>query len=119
LENKDLPVGTTLMSGCKLFGGAIFLSVGSSVFSQHLQSNLEAIGGGLDVQAVIAAGATHLSASVPPNLLSQVKDAYNDALRHVFVVSVALSCIAVLGALAVEWKPVKEGRKTKPAGESP
>lgn len=89
------------------------------MFSQHLQSNLEAIGGGLDVQAVIAAGATHLSASVPPNLLSQVKDAYNDALRHVFVVSVALSCIAVLGALAVEWKPVKEGRKTKPAGESP
>jgi MFS family permease len=118
LENKDLPVGTTLMSGCKLFGGAIFLSVGSSVFSQHLQSNLEAIGGGLNVQAVIAAGATQLSASVPPELLPQVKDAYNDAVRHVFVVSVALSCMAVLGALAVEWKPVKKKQKPKPAGES-
>jgi hypothetical protein len=114
LENKDLPVGTTLMSGCKLFGGAMFLSVGSSVFSQHLQSNLEAIDGGLNVQAVIAAGATYLSTSVPPNLLVQVKDAYNDALRHVFVVSVTLSCIAVLGALGVEWKPVKKRQKTKP-----
>lgn len=41
LPKKDLPIGTTLMSACKLFGGAIFLSVGSSVFSQHLVSKIE------------------------------------------------------------------------------
>lgn len=113
LENKDQPVGTTLMSGCKLLGGAMFLSVGSSVFSQHLNSNLQAIGQGLDVQAVVAAGATGLVNTVPPALLGQVKDAYNDALRHVFVVSVCLSCIAILGAAAIEWKPVKKREKPK------
>ena len=79
LENKDLPVGTTLVSGCKLFGGAVFLSVGERVFSQHLQSNLEAIGVELNVQSVFAAGATHLSTSVRLELLEQVKDAHNDA----------------------------------------
>lgn len=111
LPKKDLPVGTTLMSGCKLFGGAIFLSVGSSVFSQHLVSNLRAVGQGLDVDAVVAAGATRLASTVSPALLPQVQEAYNSALRHVFVVSVCLSCLAVVTAAAVEWRPIKEQQK--------
>jgi MFS family permease len=108
LPTKDLPVGTTLMSGCKLFGGAIFISVGSSVFSQHLVANLMAVGGDLDVGAIMSAGATELATVVPATLLPQVEQAYNDALRHVFVVSVCLSCLAVVTAFIVEWKPIKE-----------
>ncbi len=108
LPKKDLPVGTTLMSGCKLFGGAIFISVGSSVFSQHLVSNLRTVGRGLDVEAVVAAGATKLASVASPALLPHVQKAYNDALRHVFVVSVCLSCLAAVTAAAVEWKPIKE-----------
>lgn len=70
------------------------------------------------MQAVIAAGATHLSNSVPPALLVQAKGAYIDALRHVFVVSVCLSCIAVLGASGVAWKSGKKKQKPQPAAES-
>jgi hypothetical protein len=114
LQNKDLPVGTTLMSGCKLFGGAIFLSAGSSVFSQHLQKNLAAIPG-VDVVAVISAGATGLKQAVPANLLPQAREAYNSALRQVFVISVILSCLAIIGAVLVEWKPIKKREKPKPA----
>ena len=110
LPKKDLPVGTSLMSGCKLFGGAIFISVGSSIFSQHVVSNLNEIGGGLNVKAIIAAGATRLSSNVAPELLPQVKFAYNDALRHVFVVSVCLSCLAAVAAVALEWKPIKDAQ---------
>lgn len=118
LPNKDLPVGTSLMSGCKLFGGAIFLSVGSSVFSQHLVSNLRAIGQGLDADAVVSAGATRLASVVPPALLPQVEEAYNSALRQVFVVSLCLSCLSVLTAAAVEWKPVKE-KETNASNKGP
>jgi hypothetical protein len=95
------------MSGCKLFGGAIFISVASSVFSQHLVKNLNAIGG-LDVAGIVAAGATDLRTIVPAAQLPQVIGAYNDALRHVFVVSVVLSCLAIIGALVVEWKPIQK-----------
>lgn len=108
LPKKDLPIGTTLMSACKLFGGAIFLSVGSSVFSQHLVSNLQAIGQGVDVDAVVKAGATELASTVPSAQLAQVETAYNAALRQVFIVSVCLSCLAVATALVVEWKPIQE-----------
>ena len=108
LPKKDLPIGTTLMSACKLFGGAIFLSVGSSVFSQHLLASLQAIGQGLDVDAVVKAGATRLASAVPSTLLAEVDAAYNAALRQVFIVSVCLSCLAVATALAVEWTPIQE-----------
>ncbi|KAL2062948.1 hypothetical protein VTL71DRAFT_6020 [Oculimacula yallundae] len=117
LENKDLPVGTTLMSGIKLLGGAVFLSAGSSVFSQHLKRNLQAIGQGLDVDAVIRVGATGLPTAVPALLLGKVRQAYNEALHEVFVVSVCLSCLAILGAVAIEWKPVKKRASKKPLGE--
>ena len=106
------------MSGCKLIGGAIFISVGSSVFSQHLVKNLSGIAG-VNVEAVVAAGATGLANVVDPALLPAVKLAYNDALRHVFIVSVALSCIAVLGALATEWKPVKKKGSPPPQKKEP
>lgn len=114
LANKDLPIGTTLMSGSKLFGGAIFLSAGSSVFSQHLQKNLAAIPG-VDVAAVIAAGATGLKTAVPASLLPQAIEAYNQSLGQVFVISVVLSCLAIIGAVLVEWKPIKKREKSKPA----
>ncbi|KAL9101308.1 MAG: hypothetical protein Q9163_003420 [Psora crenata] len=119
LAKKDLPVGTSLMSGCKLFGGAIFLSVGSNVFSQHLRSNLNAIGNGLDADAVVSAGAAGLANTVPPALLPLVKEAYNTALRQVFVVSVCLSCLAVVTAAMVEWKPIKDRRSSNESEPQP
>jgi hypothetical protein len=102
LPKKDLPVGTTLMSGCKLSEGAMFLSVSPSVFSSHLVSNIEAIGRDSDTTAVLAAGATNLASALPAALLPDVQEAYNHAVRHVFIVSVAFSCRAAITAAVVE-----------------
>jgi len=40
--------------------------------------------------------------------------AYNDALRATFYLATALACCTIFGALAMEWKSVKEGEQ-KPA----
>lgn len=100
LPKKDLPVGTTLMSGCKL----------------------EMIDG-LDAKAVVAAGATNLAKAVPKALIPNVQMAYNDAVRHVFVVSVVLSCLATMMVAIVEWKPIKkpstdQGPQSNPATQN-
>lgn len=84
------------------FCGAMFLSVSPSVFSSHLVSNIEAIGRDSDTTAVLAAGATNLASAVPAALLPDVQEAYNHAVRHVFIVSVALSCRAAITAAVVE-----------------
>jgi hypothetical protein len=40
--------------------------------------------------------------------LPQVEVAFNKALRHVYIVSVCLSCIAIVAALGVEWRPIQK-----------
>jgi hypothetical protein len=40
-------------------------------------------------------------------------EAYNDALRVVFQVALCMACIALPGALAMEWRSVKENGTSK------
>ncbi|KAF2686598.1 MFS general substrate transporter [Lentithecium fluviatile CBS 122367] len=104
LETKDIPIGTALMSGVKLFGGATFISVGSAVFNNKLKRNLAHIPG-LDVHHVLGAGASGLASAIgDAEQLKDVKEAYAAALSATFKISIVLSCLAVLGALGVEWK---------------
>jgi len=114
LEAKDIPIGTAMMSGWKLLGGATFISVGSTVFNNFLTQALLKIEG-LDVEDVLKAGATELRSRVDERLLPRVVDAYAGALRTVFHVSVVLSCAAVLGAAFVEWK--RDPRAAKQSAE--
>ena len=107
LGDEDVPTGTALMSGLKLLGGAIFVSAASTAFNNRLDANLRAMVPSLDPQIVISAGATNLRSAVPHAVLGDVIEAYNATLRRVFLISVVLSCLALLGSLGTEWKPIK------------
>lgn len=117
LGDKDVPTGTALMSGLKLLGGAIFLSAASTTFNNRLIANLRTMVPSLDPQIVISAGATNLRSTVPAAVLREVIEAYNATLRRVFLISVILSCLALLGSLGTEWRPIKgkgkNGRDTE------
>jgi hypothetical protein len=121
LETKDIPIGSALMSGVKLFGGATFLSVGSAVFNNRLHVLLVQIPN-LHIEAVLAAGASGIRDAVhDPATLAQVLNAYDESLRMVFHISVVLSCLAVVGAVGVEWKkgPETKGPPPGPPGGNP
>ena len=107
LGDKDVPTGTALMSGLKLLGGAIFVSAASTTFNNRLIANLKTMVPSLDPQIVVSAGATNLRRTVPPAVLGDVIEAYNATLRRVFLISVVLSCLALLGSLGTEWKRIK------------
>ena len=106
LANKDIPTGTALMSGAKLLGGAIFVSAASCIFNADLRRHIARTAPALDPDAVVHAGATQLRAVIPPDSLPAVVAAYNAALRHVYTVSVAVSCVALIAALGVKWTPI-------------
>jgi MFS family permease len=113
LSRKDVPIGAALMQFSQTLGGTVFISVGNNLFDSRLAHNLAKIPG-IDVGSVVATGATDLKNLVPANLLPQVLLGYNDALRTTFYLATALSCCTIFGALAMEWKSVKEGQQ-KPA----
>ncbi|KAJ7205769.1 DHA14-like major facilitator [Mycena pura] len=104
---KDVPVGTAVVVFAQTMGGALFVSVAQSVFTNKLVAGLAARVPGVDPIIVLDAGATSLTDAVPPQILPDVLRAYNDAIVSTFRVSIAMAALSGFGALVVEWRSIK------------
>ena len=112
LPRRDVSVGTALMFFSQTLGGAVFLSAGQNVLSNDLIKNLGKIPG-FDFRDITNSGATSLT-DVPESIKPLVLEGYNKAVMHVFQIGVIVSCLAIIGALGMEWKDMKESiPKTK------
>ncbi|RYP24669.1 hypothetical protein DL765_000396 [Monosporascus sp. GIB2] len=107
LPKNDVPVGLALMLFGSLLGSAVFVSVGENVLGNQLVQRLSGVPG-FDPSLVTSGGATSILSSLPANLRVTVLTAYNEALRKVFQVGLIISCLAVLGAAALEWRSILE-----------
>lgn len=109
LSLDQVPIGVAAIVCFQSLGGAIFVSVGNSI----LQNGLLSAGTsnklpGIDIQAVITAGATQFRSIVPRDALPALLIAYNSALQKVFIAAIPLSGMAFVAALGLEWKSVRE-----------
>jgi hypothetical protein len=91
------------------FGGAIFTSVGESIFLNGLVSGLHEIAPTIDASLLLSSGVTDITRDVPPALLAHVQETYNSVLAHVWYVSVALSALSIIAAFGIEWRRIKIG----------
>jgi hypothetical protein len=108
LSKRDAPIGFAV----SLFGGlllsSIFISVGENLLVNQLVSRLSALTGSpIPTELVYASGATTLVERLPENLRAAGIVAYNDSLQVVFRMGLALTCICVPAACALEWKSVQ------------
>lgn len=110
----DIPSGITAVLFFQLLGGALMVSAGQNVFTTRLTSGLASIPG-VNAQLVIATGATNLKTLIPdPANYNAALEIYNSGLTRAFRVSLVVACLAVLGAIGMEWKSVKvKGGKPK------
>ncbi|KAL2882869.1 hypothetical protein SGCOL_001559 [Colletotrichum sp. CLE4] len=108
LPPDEVPVGTAAVVASQALGGAIFVSVGNALFQNHLlRASAEDAVPGVDIRAVLGAGVTAFRTVVPVEALPMMVSIYNDALRVVFTVAIALAGISVVAACFMQWKPVK------------
>lgn len=114
LNQKDVSIGISLVFFAQSLGGAIFVSIGQALFIGHLSSTLDKITG-IDMGAILAAGATELAQIVPVDKLTEVLLAYNDSLVRALAVAVAVSCLMLIPALGMEWRTTKEDNLSTPA----
>ena len=114
LPRKDAPIGVALVMFCQQFGGAVFVSVGQSVFANQLAKGLNRVA---DISPAVVAntGATDIRNVVDGSKLREVLVAYNGAITKTFTVAVAMACLSIIGALCIEWKSIKPAKKQ--AGE--
>jgi len=84
LPKEEVPIGTALILFSQNLSGAIFVSVGNSVIRNQLSKGL------------------------PEDLVGQYLSVYKSALKGAFLLAIPLSCLAFLGAIALEWKSLKQ-----------
>ncbi|KUJ06203.1 uncharacterized protein LY89DRAFT_603696, partial [Mollisia scopiformis] len=121
LPSKDVSTGVALKFFGQSLGGAIFVTVGQSVLSNKLVKNLTKIPGllashpGFDPSQIVSLGALELQEYFGPQYSDAVILAFNNSLDSVFQVGAIVSCLALVGALLVEWKSIKGVKIEKPA----
>ncbi|KAF6826549.1 MFS transporter [Colletotrichum plurivorum] len=103
LALSDIPAGTAAVTLFQNLGPAIIMSVANSVFANSLQQHLHGAGG-LDGQTVADMGATNLKSMIPPDLLGEVINAYNEALQATFAVPMAVAVISIIGVFGMKWE---------------
>ena len=114
LSRKDARIGISLVMFCQQLGGAVFVSVGESVFTNQLVKGLRNVSG-VSPAVVVKTGATDIRHVVDPFNLHGVLVAYNGALTKTFTVATAMACLSIIGGLCIEWKNIKPPKKQ--AGE--
>ncbi len=105
---EDIPIATAAVVAAQSLGGAVFLSVGNSIF-QHQLLRASAAGAlnGIDIKEIINNGAASFRQLVPAEHLAAMLEIYNKALTTVFTVSIPLGGLAMIISCFIEFKSVK------------
>ncbi|CAP70297.1 uncharacterized protein PODANS_3_3800 [Podospora anserina S mat+] len=114
LSKQDMPAGIAINFFVQQLGGAVFTSVGQTILSNILVSQLQDIPGIGGSRIIVTEGATHLIDRVGPEYRSQVVDAYEFACRHIFLAALGVVLVALLMAFGMEWVSIK--KKQGPGG---
>ncbi|KAI1752006.1 MFS general substrate transporter [Xylaria castorea] len=109
LDIKDVPVGTSVITFMQTLGGALFVSVGNSVFNNKLIEELRHNLPSVNPMDVLNIGTTNLR-KLPADIIPGVLLSYNNALTTAYIVATALAALSIIGAVFMEWKSVK-GKK--------
>ncbi|OGE55021.1 hypothetical protein PENARI_c005G12229 [Penicillium arizonense] len=107
LDISDVPIGTSVIIFVQTLGGALFVSIGQSVFTNKLVKGLATYVPNIDPLIILSTGATSIQSNVAKDILPAVTLAYNNALTQSFLVAAAMAATTIVGSLAIEWKSVK------------
>ncbi|KAM0551964.1 hypothetical protein ACHAPJ_008072 [Fusarium lateritium] len=110
LPRNQVSIGASLMIFAQTLSGAIFVSVGQNVLDGELAKRLLAFTS-VTPKQIEAAGVTGLLKAIPEKFHTQALKAYNDSLHVCFQVGLIMACLAILGALVMEWRSVKKETK--------
>ena len=108
LCDEDIAIATAAVVASQSLGGAVFLSVGNSVFqNQLLKASAAQALGDIDIKKLIDSGAASFRHLVPADHLPAMLEIYNKALVTVITVSIPLGVLSAISACFIEWKSVR------------
>ncbi|KAL9477340.1 hypothetical protein ACSS6W_007181 [Trichoderma asperelloides] len=113
-KGPDIALSTSALIFTQTLAGTIFLSVAENIFQNQLVSQLRKLVPEIDPHDIINIGASNLRQVIEakfPQYLTAILTAYNNAIRHVFLLSVIFACLNAIPDAFMEWvSPVKRGK---------
>ena len=108
LSPQDVAIGTAAVTFFQSLGGAVFVSIGDTLVITRLERAASSMQlKGVDVRAIVEAGATEFVEVTPPSQLPILLQVYNDGLRWVFICAAALYACAFLASFGIEFRSVR------------
>lgn len=121
LEPHQIPAGVAFLIFSQNISGAIFVVVGTVIFTQSLVSELAAHAPSVDPTAALDAGASAsaVRALVPVGgaELDGVLIAFSNSLNKVFYLLIACSLVGLVSSFGMGWVSIKK-KKTQDKGEA-
>ncbi|KAH0543535.1 hypothetical protein GP486_008571, partial [Trichoglossum hirsutum] len=113
LPLDDVPIGTACVMFFQTLGGALFISIGQTVFQNGLVRGTHKFVPNMDPKLLLNAGATQIRnvlqrVGLTDKLMGAI-EAYMVGLVDAYRVTVACTAVAFVAACLFEWKSVKDG----------
>ena len=110
LKEDEIPIGTSALNFAVFLGGSILVTVSQTLFEQQLVTKLLKIAPSLDPAQLTGSGATNLKDLVPLAQQNEALSAYNDSMRAIWYLALALSAVAFCASFGLGWKTVRDKR---------
>ncbi|TGO32669.1 hypothetical protein BHYA_0297g00010 [Botrytis hyacinthi] len=108
LTGTNIVIAQTLVIFFQYLGGALCLTIASTIFAAKLKSGLRVYAPTVDPQLVIEAGATAYRNVISKDQVMNVVMAYNLAINHCFYLAAGLAAGVMLFVWGMGWKKIGE-----------
>lgn len=114
LPAEEVAIGTAAVVAFQSLGGAVFISVGNTILQNSLRTaSKENKLPGVDIKAVIDAGASDFRKKVTAEQLPALLKVYNKALQRVFIAAIPVAALAIVACCFMEMISIEDGKKHK------
>ncbi|RDL40972.1 uncharacterized protein BP5553_00951 [Venustampulla echinocandica] len=108
LPKEELALGNAFLMFSQILAAAIFVSLGQTIFSNHLVSALAKFAPEVDALRVLDVGATNFRSVIAVESVPGVILAYNQSITRIFWLSLGASCAGFVASWFLGWKNIKK-----------
>lgn len=110
----NLSVGMAVLIFTQTFAGSLFLAFSQTAFTSGLGQALHTFAPHVDVETLLLAGASAVREVVPQGSLYGVLLAYNQAINHVFYITVGAAMASFVFCWGMGFKNMKKVKRVSP-----